>query len=110
MLYASLCWELGEDVATQNLRTSLRLYRLTGEESVMVAQQDEAPFIGMTTRKTRRTALALPIPASTAPGDYGLELIVYDGTTGNPWPIADPRAIVGQRWPLAEVIEIGPKY
>ncbi|MBI3957590.1 MAG: hypothetical protein HY328_02185 [Chloroflexi bacterium] len=105
-LYATLCWEIGEGVAAQNLRTSLRLYGLAGAEAVLLAQKDESPFFSMTTRNYHRTTLALPIPAATPPGNYRLELIVYDGTTGDPLPVDDPRAIVGQRWPLAETIKI----
>ncbi len=108
-LYATLCWEIGEGIAAQNLRTSLRLYGRTGAEAVLLAQKDDAPFFNLATRNHHRTALALPIPAATPPGNYRLEVIVYDGTTGDPLPVDDPRAIVGQRWPLAETIEIGPK-
>ncbi len=95
-----------KDVPTENLRTSLRLYRQAGDEFVQVAQQDESPFFVVTTQKNRQTILALPIPGNTAPGSYRLELLVYDGATGNPLPIDDPRAIVGQRWPLSETLEI----
>ena len=103
-LYATLCWEIGANVAAQNLRTSLRLYGLAGAEAVLLAQKDESPFFSVTTRNHHRTALALPIPAATPPGDYRLEVIVYDGTTGDPLPINDARAIVGQRWPLAKIV------
>ena len=33
----------------------------------------------------RQTA-ALPVPPGTPPGSYGVELVVYDPATGNPWP------------------------
>ncbi len=108
-LYATLCWQIGEDVMGENLRTSLRLYGLTGGEPLLIAQKDEAPFLTSTTRNTHRTALALPLPADTAQGSYQLELLVYDATTGEPLPIDDPRAIVGQRWPLVERIEIADR-
>ncbi|RLT42478.1 MAG: hypothetical protein DWI57_05555, partial [Chloroflexi bacterium] len=106
-LYATLCWEIGAEIDAQNLRTSLRLYALVGTEALLLAQKDESSFLNLTTR-SHRTALALPIPAATPPGNYRLEVLVYDGETGDPLPIDNPRAIVGQRWPLAETIEIRP--
>jgi len=105
-LYAALCWQIGENVAGENMRTSLRLYGLTDGEPLLIAQKDEAPFLNLATRSSHRAVLALPLPADTAPGSYRLELLVYDATTGEPLPIDDPRAIVGQRWPLAESIKI----
>ena len=105
-LYATPCWEIDESVAAENLRTSLRLYRLTDGEPLLVAQKDEAPFLNVATRNNHRTALALPLPAGTAQGSYRLELLVYDGITGESLPVNDLRAIVGQRWPLAERIEV----
>jgi len=107
-LYATLCWEMVKDIPTENLRTSLRLYRQAGDEFVQVAQQDESPFSTTSLPGTQQTILALSIPGNTAPGNYRLELLVYDGATGNPLPIDDPRAMVGQRWPLAENLVINP--
>ena len=107
-LYATLCWQIAKGLATENLRTSLRLYGLAGGDAHLIAQKDDASFLDTTTRSEYRTSLALPIPAATQPGNYRLEVIVYDGTTGDPLPIDNPGAIVGQRWPLAEAIEIGP--
>lgn len=107
-LYTVLCWEIGPGVALENLRTSLRLYRPADGDAGLMAQKDESPFAHVTTRSNYRAALALPIPAATPPGDYRLELIVYDGRTGEPLPIAEERAIFGQRWPLAERVLLGP--
>lgn len=107
-LYATLCWEIADRTPAENLRTSLRLYQQVGGEFVLASQQDESPFSSPAAQTTQQTALAVPIPGNTAPGSYRLELIVYDGATGDPLPIADPRAIFGQRWPLAENIAIDP--
>lgn len=109
-LYATLCWQIGANVSGENLRTSLRLYWVTDGEPILSAQKDEASFFDMATRTPYQTALALPLPADTTPGDYRLELLVYDATTGEPLPIDNPRAIVGQRWPLAERIEIASRH
>ncbi len=103
-LYAILCWEIGADIEAQNLRTSLRLYALVGTEALLLAQKDESPFLNVATRNFHQTALALPIPAATPPGNYRLEVIVYDGATGDPLPINNARAIVGQRWPLTKIV------
>jgi uncharacterized membrane protein len=105
-LYATLCWQISEEITAENLRTSLRMYGLAESEPLLIVQKDEAPFFDLATRNRHRTALALPLPANTAMGSYRLELLVYDATTGEPLAVNDPRAIVGQRWPLAERIEI----
>jgi hypothetical protein len=107
-LYATLCWALADRTPAENLRTSLRLYQQVGSEFVLASQQDESPFSSAAAQTTQQTALAVPIPGNTAPGSYRLELIVYDGATGDPLPVDDPRAIFGQRWPLAENLVINP--
>ena len=108
-LYASLCWGIDERISRENLRTSLRLYGLANGEAALAVQKDEAPFLPqiVATRNMYRTELALPLPVDLPAGSYRLELIVYDGMTGEPLPIDNPQAIVGQRWPLAESLEIG---
>ena len=105
-LYATLCWEFPRNMAAENLRTSLRMYKLTDGEPLLIAQKDEAPFSNMATRSNHRTALALPLPSNITPGNYRVEILVYDATTGDPLPLDDLRAIVGQRWPLAESLEV----
>lgn len=107
-LYATLCWAVDPEIDGEALRTSLRLYQGSGPDAYLIAQQDEAPFFNMATRKIHPTPLALPLPDTVAPGSYRLELIVYDGRTGEPLPIDDPAAIYGQRWTLEVALPVGP--
>ena len=64
------------------LSFSLRLYT---EQGRLLAQQDETPRPAVATWSTTAPtawSLALPIPVDTPPGNYQLQLIVYDQSTG----------------------------
>ena len=85
-LYATLCWEALETVSAYpaGLRASLRLY--DGNDQ-MIAQIDDGPLRGTNTwqpGERGRVPLGLPIPPSTQAGTYFLDLIVYDGSNGEP--------------------------
>ncbi|MEZ4836053.1 MAG: hypothetical protein R2873_29325 [Caldilineaceae bacterium] len=102
VLYATLCWQALDNVSTYpaGLRASLRLY--DGNDQ-MIAQIDDGPVQGTNTwqpGQRGRVALGLPVPTSTAPGRYFLDLIVYDGANGEP---LRPDESSDQRLRLAEV-------
>ncbi|MBI1294732.1 hypothetical protein GC175_07210 [bacterium] len=101
-LYATLCWEALESVNAYpaGLRASLRLY--DGNDQ-MIAQIDDGPPQGTNTwqpGQRGRIPLGLPIPPSTPAGTYFLDLIVYDGSNGEPLP---PDGVESQRLRLSEV-------
>jgi uncharacterized membrane protein len=88
-LYPVVTWQAGSPIST-TLATSLRL---VGPDGATWAQPpDEQPLgpqlrtdawpVGLLLRET----LALPIPLGTPPGQYKVELVVYDPATGRPWP------------------------
>jgi len=87
-LYPVLDWQPAAPLT--DFATSIRL---VGPDSVVWAQPpDERPSgslfpagrwsIGQVVRQT----LALPVPSGTPPGQYAVELVVYDPATGKPWP------------------------
>lgn len=109
MLYTTLCLTGRESEYTPHLRASLRLYPPDNPDSQPLAQKDTPLPFDMTTRNNNAVRLGLPVPASLPPGEYRLELILYDGRNGEPLVIDDPRAVYGQRWPLDEALFIGPR-
>lgn len=61
---------------------SLRLYN---DQKILLAQHDETPLDDprqWATGTSTTLTLALPIPVATQPGDYSLQLLLYDGSTG----------------------------
>ncbi len=61
---------------------SLRLYN---DQKILLAQHDETPLDDphhWATGTPATLTLALPIPVATQPGDYSLQLLLYDGSTG----------------------------
>lgn len=83
-LYLQSRWSLpsSDKEFPTTLSFSLRLY---SEQGVLLAQQDEAPHPAVATWSTTlptEWGLALPIPVDTPPGNYQLQLIVYDQSTG----------------------------
>jgi len=87
-----------------DLSLSLRLY--LGDE---LALQQDAPVQPSTGAwqpgQRRRQSLALPIPVSTKPLRYRVELVVYRQDTGEPLPPAGDagKIIDGQRWQLGAI-------
>ena len=105
-IYVNLTWEARPDLATLpvSLNMSLRLYDAAGN---LVTQADE-PTVPPTTAWSPddpiNQSLVLPVPASTEPGEYSLELVAYRSDTGEPLPLPDgSRTVLGQRWQLGTV-------
>lgn len=107
MLYATLCVTGTESERSPHLRASLRLYPPHSPDGAPLAQKDTPLEFDFTTRNVVVIPLGLPVPADLPPGDYRLELIIYDGRSGEPLAIDDPRAVYGQRWPLDEALSVG---
>lgn len=66
---------------------SLRLYHASG---YLIAQRDQAPLLptsGWQPARHYRQPLGLPVPLSTPPGQYGLQLVVYEQASGTALPI-----------------------
>jgi hypothetical protein len=87
-LYPALEWQFTG--APADFATSIRLI---GPDGAIWAQPpDERPFGPMlpasqwTEDQAYRQTLKLPVPAGTPPGQYAVELVVYDPATGQPWP------------------------
>ena len=56
-----------------------------------------------------RQTLKLPVPAGTPPGQYAVELVVYDPATGQPWPAqAGDLALTPNGLRLGEVTVVRP--
>jgi hypothetical protein len=94
-LYPVVTWEV--TAPTADFATSVRL---VGPEGAVWAQPpDEQPLGPLfpadrwppgqpaptASPGTQRQPLALPVPVGTPPGDYTIELVVYDPATGRPW-------------------------
>ncbi|MEZ4682015.1 MAG: hypothetical protein R2932_48185 [Caldilineaceae bacterium] len=83
MFYLDTTWRRGAAFAIPSVISfSLRLY---GEKGLLVAQQDETPLQPVATWPAERSTthvLALPIPLATQPGFYSLQLLLYDGASG----------------------------
>ena len=57
-----------------------------------------------------RQTLKLPVPAGTPPGQYAVELVVYDPVTGQPWPSqAGDLALTPNGLRLGEVTVVRPE-
>jgi hypothetical protein len=87
-----------------DLSLSLRLY--LGDE--LALQQDasfQPPTSAWQPGERRRQALALPVPVSTKPLRYRVELVVYRQDTGEPLPPAGDESKItdGQRWRLGTI-------
>lgn len=101
-LYVSTWWRTL--LPTPDLALSLRLYDSHGR----LAAQADAPFLPATSQWSAQDShaqpLALPLAVSLTPGEYRVELVVYDAGSGAP-VAPDPtlQAIEGQRWPLGAV-------
>ena len=87
-----------------DLALSVRLYDDAG---ALVAQNDEQlwPDFGEWQKGILyRQSLALPIPVSTKPGAYWMELLVYDKDSLVPLDVDDEQYTVdGQRWRMAKL-------
>jgi uncharacterized membrane protein len=98
-IYPVLTWR-AEKTPGIDIATSLRL---VGPDGITWAQPvDERPLGGLFAAhewevgQTARQPLALEVPLGTAPGQYTVELVVYDPTTGAPWPPDGEGAVPAQ--------------
>jgi uncharacterized membrane protein len=89
-IYPVLDWQATGQVS--DFATSIRL---VGPDGTVWAQPpDEHPAGSLLpasqwpSNETIRQTLALPVPEGTPPGQYTVELVVYDPATGQPWPAA----------------------
>jgi hypothetical protein len=94
VLYGSLTWR-ADAAGARPFAASLRLVGPDGD--TWAQPPDERPLgpqfgpdewpVGV----PQRQPFAVPIPEGTPPGEYTLALLVYDPTTGTPWPPQDYR-------------------
>ncbi len=67
--------------------------RLVGPDGAVWAQPPDErpsgpqfPASQWAANQPQRQTLSLPVPPGTPPGQYAVELVVYDPVTGKPWP------------------------
>lgn len=82
--YVELWWSRQTDASKQlpPLSMSLRLYH---DSEGLIAQQDQAPLLPTSDwqpARHYRQPLNLPVPLSTPPGKYTLQLVVYEQESG----------------------------
>ncbi|MCB9161091.1 MAG: glycosyltransferase family 39 protein [Caldilineaceae bacterium] len=104
-LYTTLFWQTAADAPPlPDLRMSLRLY---GADGTLFAQADAPPSPPAPTWPAAtvvRQPLAVDVPAALPPGEYTVELVVYDGATGVPLAVTPPeKSLDGQRIRLGTV-------
>ena len=117
-LYPALDWEftgqpVDREASQRDFATSIRLIGPDG--TTWVQPPDERPsgpqFPASQWAKDQayRQTLKLPVPAGTPPGQYTVELVVYDPATGQPWPAqAGALALTPNGLRLAEVTVVRP--
>jgi hypothetical protein len=88
-LYGALTWRAKRSAPA--IATSVRLVDAAG--TIWAQPQDERPLGTLLPSErwpdglAQHQGLALDIPAGTPPGEYTLELVIYDPATGKPYPI-----------------------
>ena len=94
-LYPALDWEftgqpVDREASQRDFATSIRLI---GPDGTIWAQPPDErpsgpqlPASQWAEDQAYRQTLKLPVPAGTPPGQYTVELVVYDPATGQPWP------------------------
>ena len=118
-LYPALDWEftgqpVDREASPRDFATSIRLI---GPDGVVWAQPpDERPSgpqlpAGQwAENQPKRQTLKLPVPPGTPPGQYAVELVVYDPATGKPWPAqAGDLALTPNGLRLGEVTVVRPE-
>ncbi len=98
-IYPRLTWR-AETQSPRDVATSLRL---VGPDCEIWAQPpDERPLGPLfpssqwPSGDAERQPLSMKVPLGTPPGEYEVELVVYDPATGKPWPpqlSAEPRSL-----------------
>ncbi len=88
-LYPLLLWEPVTQV--EDFATSVRLVAADGTTWAQGRDERPAGALYPASRWTPGTSVrqraALPVPPGTPPGDYFVELVVYNPATGQPWPV-----------------------
>ena len=110
-LYPALDWEFTG--APADFATSIRLI---GPDGTIWAQPPDErpsgpqlPASQWAENQAYRQTLKLPVPAGTPPGQYAVELVVYDPATGKPWPAqAGDLALTPNGLRLGEVTVVRP--
>ena len=94
-LYPALDWAftgqpVDREASPRDFATSIRLI---GPDGTIWAQPPDEqpsgpqlPASQWAADQAYRQTLKLPVPAGTPPGQYAVELVVYDPATGKPWP------------------------
>ena len=117
-LYPALDWEftgqpVDREASPRDFATSIRLIGPDG--AVWAQPPDERPSgpqlpaSQWARDQAYRQTLKLPVPAGTPPGQYAVELVVYDPATGKPWPgQAGDLALTPNGLRLGEVTVVRP--
>ena len=117
-LYPALDWEFtgqpaDREASPRDFATSIRLI---GPDGTLWAQPPDERPSGPQLPASRwaadqayRQMLKLSVPAGTPPGQYAVELVVYDPATGQPWPSqAGDLAMTPNGLRLGEVTVVRP--
>ena len=110
-LYPALEWQFTG--APADFATSIRLI---GPDGAIWAQPPDErpsgpqfPASQWAANQPQRQTLKLPVPAGTPPGQYAVELVVYDPATVQPWPAqAGDLALTPNGLRLGEVTVVRP--
>ena len=118
-LYPALDWDftgqpVDREASQRDFATSIRL---VGADGTVWAQppdeqpaRPQLPASQWTEGQAYRHTLKLPVPTGTPPGQYAVELVVYDPATGKPWPAqAGDLALSLNGLHLGEVTVIRPE-
>ena len=111
-LYPALEWQF-TGARPLDFATSIRLI---GPDGTIWAQPPDEqpsgpqlPASQWAENQAYRQTLKLPVPAGTPPGQYAVELVVYDPATGQPWPAqAGDLALTPNGLRLGEVTVVRP--
>jgi hypothetical protein len=111
-LYPALEWQFTG--APADFATSIRLI---GPDGAIWAQPPDEqpsgpqlPASQWAKDQIYRQTLKLPVPAGMPPGQYAVELVVYDPATGQPWPAqAGDLALTPNGLRLGEVTVVQPE-
>jgi uncharacterized membrane protein len=110
-LYPALEWQFTG--APADFATSIRL---VGPDGAVWAQPPDErpsgpqfPASQWAENQPQRQTFSLPVPPGTPPGQYAVELVVYDPVTGKPWPaLTGDLALTPNGLRLGEVTVVRP--
>ena len=116
-LYPALDWQFtGHPLIAKHPEDFATSIRLIGPDGTIWAQPPDErpsgpqlPASQWAENQAYRQTLKLPVPAGTPPGQYAVELVVYDPVTGQPWPAqAGDLALTPNGLRLGEVTVVRP--